>query len=79
VNCVAPGAIEIERTQAEAGDYAGTWSAITPLRRIGQTKDVADVVLYLASPGASFVTGQTLWVDGGVFTQANWPYEKPGA
>ncbi|MBL8267081.1 MAG: SDR family oxidoreductase [Steroidobacter sp.] len=79
VNCVAPGAIEIERTQAEAGDYAGTWSAITPLRRIGQTQDVADVVLYLASPGASFITGQTLWVDGGVFTQANWPYEKPGA
>jgi len=35
VNCVAPGAIEIERTKAELGDYAGTWSKLTLLRRIG--------------------------------------------
>jgi NAD(P)-dependent dehydrogenase (short-subunit alcohol dehydrogenase family) len=35
VNCVAPGAIEIERTKADLGDYAGTWSKLTLLRRIG--------------------------------------------
>ena len=36
VNCVAPGAVEIERTKHEAGDYAGTWSKLTPLGRVGE-------------------------------------------
>jgi NAD(P)-dependent dehydrogenase (short-subunit alcohol dehydrogenase family) len=74
VNCVAPGAIAIERTALEAPDYAAAWSPITPLRRVGTPADVAGVVLFFASPAAAFVTGQTLWVDGGVFTRANWPY-----
>lgn len=74
VNCVAPGAIEIERTKLEAPDYAGTWSPITPLRRVGNVVDVANVVVFLASPAASFVTGQTIYVDGGLFTQGPWPY-----
>jgi len=74
VNCVAPGAIEIERTQNEAGDYAGTWSKLTPVGRIGLPSDVAHAVVYLASPQAEFVTGQTLWVDGGLFTRPVWPY-----
>lgn len=75
VNCVAPGAIATERTASEAGDYAGTWSKLTPLRRIGTPQDIADVVLFFCSPAASFVSGQTLWVDGGLFAQAPWPYE----
>lgn len=74
VNCVAPGAIVIERTAGEADDYEGTWSKITPMRRVGQTADVADLVAYLATPGAAFINGQTIFVDGGVFSQANWPY-----
>ncbi|HVX66601.1 MAG TPA: 3-oxoacyl-ACP reductase family protein, partial [Bryobacteraceae bacterium] len=49
VNCVAPGAIEIERTKHEAGDYAGTWSKLTPIPRIGLPEDVAHTVAYLAS------------------------------
>ena len=72
VNCVAPGAIEVERTKQELPDYAGTWGAITPLRRIGYPLDVARVVAFLAGPDASFITGQTLWVDGGLFSQAPW-------
>ncbi len=74
VNCVAPGAIEIERTKLEAGDYAGTWGPITPMRRVGQAKDVAAVVVFLASAAAEFTTGQTVYVDGGLWTAAQWPY-----
>lgn len=74
VNCVAPGAIEHERTKLEAPDYAETWARITPLKRVGQTSDVAKVVHYLASDGADFITGQTIYVDGGAFSMPNWPY-----
>ncbi len=76
VNCVAPGAIEIERTQLEAPDYAQTWGAIAPLGRVGTVKDIADVVCFLASDGASYVSGQTLYVDGAAFTLPSWPYQK---
>ena len=75
VNCVAPGAIEIERTKLEADDYAGTWGPLTPMRRIGFPEDVAKAVVFLASPEGEFITGQTLYVDGGLLTQAMWPYE----
>ncbi len=75
VNCVAPGAIEIERTKQEAGDYKGTWSKLTPVGRIGTPEDVAHMVAFLASDKASFITGQTVWVDGGLFTKPQWPYD----
>lgn len=74
VNCAAPGAIEIERTKNEAGDYAGTWAKLTPLGRVGVPLDVARVVLFLASEAGSFVSGQTIWIDGGLFTKPAWPY-----
>lgn len=75
VNCVAPGAIATERTAAEAGDYAGTWAKVTPLRRVGTPADIAGPVVFLCSEAAGFITGQTIWVDGGVFSQATWPYD----
>jgi 3-oxoacyl-[acyl-carrier protein] reductase len=75
VNCIAPGAIATERTAEEAGDYAATWARVTPLRRVGVPDDLCGPLLFLISDAAAFVTGQTLWVDGGAFTQANWPYE----
>ncbi|HWC97190.1 MAG TPA: 3-oxoacyl-ACP reductase family protein [Candidatus Sulfopaludibacter sp.] len=74
VNCVAPGAIEIERTKHETGDYAGTWAALTPLGRVGQPLDVARAVAWFAGSESDFVTAQTLWVDGGAMTHPNWPY-----
>jgi NAD(P)-dependent dehydrogenase (short-subunit alcohol dehydrogenase family) len=73
VNCVAPGAIEIERTKLELGDYAGSWSKLTPMGRIGLPKDVAAAVAFFCTPTAEFITGQTLYVDGGLFTRPAWP------
>jgi NAD(P)-dependent dehydrogenase (short-subunit alcohol dehydrogenase family) len=74
VNCVAPGAVEIERTKQETGDYSGTWAKLTPVGRVGQPADVAAVVAFLVSDEAEFVTGQTIWVDGGLFSKPAWPY-----
>jgi 3-oxoacyl-[acyl-carrier protein] reductase len=74
VNCVAPGAVEVERTRLEDPDYAGTWGRITPLGRVAQPSDIAKVVKFLASPEAAFVTGQTIWVDGGMYSRAPWAY-----
>ncbi len=76
VNCVAPGAIESERTRQEDPDYAGTWSKLTPLRRVGTFADIAPVVAFLCSSGARFVSGQTVGIDGGLFIQAQWPYKS---
>jgi NAD(P)-dependent dehydrogenase (short-subunit alcohol dehydrogenase family) len=76
VNCIAPGSIESERTRKEDPDYAGTWSKLTPLGRVGTAADIAPAVVFLASKGASFISGQTIWIDGGLFTKAQWPYKK---
>jgi len=74
VNCVAPGAIEIERTREEDPHYAETWSRVTPLGRVGTPRDVGGAVVFLVSDEASFVSGQTLYVDGGLFSRPVWPY-----
>jgi NAD(P)-dependent dehydrogenase (short-subunit alcohol dehydrogenase family) len=74
VNCVAPGAIEIERTREESDDYAGTWSPLTPMGRIGLPEDIARMVVHLADDAANFITGQTIYVDGGLWTKTHWPY-----
>jgi 3-oxoacyl-[acyl-carrier protein] reductase len=73
VNCVAPGAVEIDRTRLELPNYAEAWGSVTPLRRIGTPEDIGQAVVLLASPAASFITGQTLGVDGGLFNQPSWP------
>jgi NAD(P)-dependent dehydrogenase (short-subunit alcohol dehydrogenase family) len=69
VNCVAPGAILVERTRHELPDYAGQFARITPMGRVGMPEDVADAVLFLATDAARFITGQTIGVDGGLFNQ----------
>ena len=75
VNCIAPGTIEIERTKLEDPDYAGEWGSRTPMRRIGHVKDVADAVVFFAGERAEFITGQTLYVDGGLWSQVPWIYD----
>jgi len=76
VNCIAPGSIESDRTKTEDPDYAGTWSKMTPLGRVGTVADIAPTVVFLASKAASFISGQSIWIDGALFTQAQWPYKK---
>jgi NAD(P)-dependent dehydrogenase (short-subunit alcohol dehydrogenase family) len=76
VNCIGPGSIESQRTLAEDPDYAKTWSALTPLGRVGTVADIGPTVVFLASKGASFISGQTIWIDGALFAQAQWPYKN---
>ncbi len=73
VNCIAPGAIATKRTAAETDDYNNNWANLTPLRRIGTPHDVANTLLLLIDDKASFITGQTINVDGGLFSRAIWP------
>jgi NAD(P)-dependent dehydrogenase (short-subunit alcohol dehydrogenase family) len=73
VNAVAPAATETEMIDrfVGAGDTEGRrqLAAIHPIGRMGRTSEVASAVLYLASDGASFVTGTSLPVDGGWLAQ----------
>jgi NAD(P)-dependent dehydrogenase (short-subunit alcohol dehydrogenase family) len=67
VNAVLPGSIPTPMTQAFADDPGvhQMVSQATPMARWGEAQEIADAVLYLCSPAASFVTGHTLVVDGG--------------
>jgi NAD(P)-dependent dehydrogenase (short-subunit alcohol dehydrogenase family) len=44
------------------------------LGRVGEPVDVGRAVVFLASDAAEFITGQTIWVDGGLFSKPAWPY-----
>jgi glucose 1-dehydrogenase len=65
VNAVAPGATATPRTLAEEPGYEETWRRIAPLQRAATPADIAEAALFLLSPEASYITGQTLTVDGG--------------
>lgn len=74
VNCIAPGAIENERTKKESPEYGQTWANLTPVGRPGTETDVANLVSFLASDKASFISGHTIYVDGGLWGRNQWPY-----
>ena len=65
-NVVAPGFIDTDMTRALAEEQRTALSATIPLGRLGSPADIALAVLYLASPAAAYVTGQTLSVNGGM-------------
>jgi NAD(P)-dependent dehydrogenase (short-subunit alcohol dehydrogenase family) len=69
VNVVAPGAIEVER-YAQIADYdPQAWGRAIPAGRVGTPDDVAPIVVFLASESARYITGQIIWVDGGLSSQ----------
>ena len=66
VNCVAPGFIETDMTADLPEDIANKMLARIPVGRLGQVKEIAATVAFLASPAAAYITGETIHVNGGM-------------
>lgn len=67
VNCVAPGFIDTDMTKVLDDKHKESLVAGIPLGRLGQPEDIAAAVAFLASPAASYVTGNTIHVNGGMY------------
>ena len=79
VNALAVGATETDALSPflnAADGLREQMTALTPMGRLGTPEDIACAVLYLASPAASWVTGQVVGVDGGTIA-SNWPFKMP--
>jgi 3-oxoacyl-[acyl-carrier protein] reductase len=68
VNVVAPGLIDTDMTRALPPEVQAEWQSKVPLGRFGTPEDVAATVCFLASSEASYITGQVLAVNGGMYT-----------
>jgi len=68
INCIAPGLVKTDFAKAlwENPEILKHYESQTPLRRIGQPDDIGGIAVFLASPAAAFITGQTIVADGGV-------------
>jgi len=67
VNTVAPGFIDTDMTRKLGDEQRAALTAQIPLGRLGNPEEVAAVVLFLASPAAAYITGETIHVNGGMF------------
>ena len=67
VNCIAPGFIETDMTKTLTSAQTSALLAQIPLGRLGQASEIAHAVTFLASPGAGYITGTELHVNGGMF------------
>lgn len=68
VNAVAPGFIDTPMTQALPEEYSNKLKEMIPMAKFGTPEDVANVVVFLASDDAAYVTGEVIKIDGGLFT-----------
>ena len=66
VNCVAPGFIDTDMTAELSEDITNKMLARIPAGRLGNVKEIAATVAFLASPGAAYITGETIHVNGGM-------------
>ncbi len=67
VNAVAPGFIDTDMTRALSDEQRDALLGNIPLGRLGEAGDIAEAVLFLASPRAAYITGETLHVNGGMY------------
>lgn len=67
VNAVAPGFIDTDMTRALPEEHKTALLNQIPLQRLGQAEEIAAAVAFLASPGAAYITGETLHVNGGMY------------
>ncbi len=65
INCVAPGIIKSSGLENYPPELVAQVSKSIPMKRLGTTEEVANLVLYLSSPMANYITGETIYIDGG--------------
>ena len=73
VNCIAPGVVPVERTYEVLEAAKDDWLPHIPQHRYGTVEDIADMTCYLASSQASWITGQSFVVDGGMTSRIDMP------
>ncbi|MDP9170506.1 MAG: SDR family oxidoreductase, partial [Acidobacteriota bacterium] len=79
VNCIAPGFIltDLNRAMWQSEEMLEWLEGVQANDRLGTPEDVAPLAVFLASPGADYITGQVIAVDGGYTTTAKWPVQLP--
>ncbi len=75
LNCVAPGIIRSSGLEQYPPELVASVARHIPMKRLGGTEEVAALVLFLASPAATYITGETIYVDGGAHLWGDvWQY-----
>jgi len=67
LNAVSPGAVETEMTEGLGAEQKAFFATVTPAGRMARPEEIADAVAFLAGPGAGYVTGHVLRVNGGLY------------